>query len=83
MNRDPYLLPNGRVLRYSFVGWLAAHYGRRMIKVWSRTLDHWSAPILWTFVILTVAGIVYSIWKIKRTNRLSPSHHTLHPKHAD
>jgi len=57
----------GRTLRYSLVGWLATHYGRRMIRTWSKTLDHWSAPILWTFVILTAAGIVYGIWRIKRT----------------
>ena len=55
----------GRALRYSLVGWLAVRYGRHMIKVWSNTLDRWSAPILWTFVILTIAGLVYSIWKIK------------------
>jgi membrane protein YqaA with SNARE-associated domain len=73
----------GRALRYSFVGWLAARYGRHVIKIWSKTLDHWSAPILWTFVILTIAGIVYSIWKTKRTNRLSPGRRILQPKHAD
>lgn len=73
----------GRALRYCLVGWLAVRYGRHMIKVWSSTLDRWSAPILWTFVILTIAGLVYSIWKIKRTNRHSSGETSLQPTHGD
>lgn len=61
----------GRLMRYALVGWLAVRYGRPMIRVWSKTIDKWAAPILWTFVILTVAGIVYSIWKLKRAKRQS------------
>lgn len=72
----------GRTLRYGIVGWLAIHYGRHVIRLWSNTLDRWSAPILWTFVILTVAGLVYSIWKIKRTNRRSPEGLSLQPTHS-
>jgi membrane protein YqaA with SNARE-associated domain len=72
----------GRALRYSLVGWLAVHYGRRMIKIWSKTLSQWSGPILWTFVILTVAGIVYSLWKTKRFGRGSSSTPPLQPDHA-
>jgi membrane protein YqaA with SNARE-associated domain len=73
----------GRTLRYTLVGWLAVHYGRHMIKIWSKTLNQWSVPISWTFVILTAAGIVYSIWKSKRTLRRSPRAQPLQPKHAD
>jgi membrane protein YqaA with SNARE-associated domain len=69
----------GRAIRYSVVGWLAVHYGRRVIRIWSKTLDHWFAPILWTFLVLTVAGIVYSIWKLKRTKRKREPQATAHP----
>ncbi len=72
----------GRTLRYGIVGWLAVRYGRHVIRLWAKTLDRWSAPILWTFVILTVAGLVYSIWKIKRTNRRSPEGSSLQPTHS-
>ena len=73
----------GRTLRYSLVGWLAVRYGRHMTRLWSKTLNQWSAPISWTFVILTAAGIVYSIWKSKHTRLRSPRGQPLQPKHAD
>jgi membrane protein YqaA with SNARE-associated domain len=57
-----------RTLRYSLVGWLAIRYGRRITKAWSATLEHWSAPILWTFILLTVAGIAFGIWKFRRAS---------------
>jgi hypothetical protein len=44
-----------------------------------KNLHHWSAPKLWTFVILTIAGIVYSIWKTKRINRLCSSRYSFSP----
>jgi hypothetical protein len=37
---------------------------------------------MWTFVILTLAGLVYSIWKIRRHNRGSSSTSSLQPNHA-
>lgn len=72
----------GRTMRYGVVGWLAVHYGRHVISLWSKTLDRWTAPILWTFVIMTAAGLVYSIWKIKRTNRRSPEGTSWQPTHS-
>ena len=69
----------GRTLRYSIVGWLAIRYGRHMVRIWSNTLNRWTAPILWTFVILTISGLVYSIWKTKRTHRRSPGGTSLQP----
>jgi membrane protein YqaA with SNARE-associated domain len=59
-----------RVLRYSLVAWLAVAYGRRVMRLWSGTLEKWSAPLLWTFVTLMVAGVGYGIWKLRR-----PSEH--------
>ncbi len=72
----------GRTVRYCLVGWLAVRYGRHMIKIWSKTLARWSAPIMWTFVILTVAGLVYSIWKTRRHDRGSSGTTSLQPNHA-
>lgn len=57
----------GRTLRYSLVGFLAIRYGRHIIKAWSATLDKWSAPIMWTFTVLTVGGLAFSIWKLRRS----------------
>jgi membrane protein YqaA with SNARE-associated domain len=62
-----------RTLRYSFVAWLAVRYGRRVIRLWSGTLEKWSTPIIWTFVILMVAGVCYGIWKFKRQSAQTPS----------
>ncbi|KAA6463372.1 DedA family protein [Acidobacteria bacterium AB60] len=73
----------GRAIRYALVGWLAVRYGRHMVHLWAKVLNRWSAPILWTFVILTVAGLVYSIWKTKRANRRSRRGTSFQPSHGD
>jgi membrane protein YqaA with SNARE-associated domain len=54
-----------RCLRYSFIAWLAATYGRHMVRVWSGTLQKLSAPLLWAFVALLVIGIGLGIWKAR------------------
>lgn len=56
----------GRALRYGAAGWFAVKYGRRIVELWAATLDKWSAPILWTFGLLSVAGFAYSVWKLRR-----------------
>lgn len=50
-----------RSIRYSLVAWLGATYGRRMNRLWSSTLDKWSAPLLWVFAALVLSGIVFAI----------------------
>ncbi len=55
-----------RSLRYGLIAWLAVRYGRHVIRLWSATLNKWSAPLGWTFGILFVAGIVYWIWRLRR-----------------
>ncbi len=55
-----------RALRYGFVAWLAATYGRHVIRLWSAALDKWSAPIAWTFTTLMIGSIAYGIWKFRR-----------------
>jgi membrane protein YqaA with SNARE-associated domain len=73
----------GRVLRYSLMGWLAVTYGRRMVRLWSATLQKWSPIILWTFATLTVLGLAFSIWKLLKIRRQGQSSSSLEPSHAD
>jgi membrane protein YqaA with SNARE-associated domain len=61
----------GRALRYALVGWLAVRYGRHVIRLWSATLDKWSAPIGWTFGILMAASLAYGLWKFRRMREKS------------
>jgi len=53
-----------RSLRYSFVAWLGAAYGRRIVRLFSGTLQKWSTPLLCVFMSLLAAGICYGLWKI-------------------
>lgn len=59
----------GRVLRYALEAWLAVAFGRRILHLWSATLEQWSGPILWTFLGLTAAGVAFSVWKLRRPSR--------------
>lgn len=60
-----------RILRYGFIAWLAVRYGRRVTRMWSATLDKWSAPLSWTFAVLLVGGIIFGVWKFRRRSRSS------------
>jgi hypothetical protein len=53
-------------VRYSFISWLAVSYGRRVVRLWSKELDEWSAPLLWIFLVLLVAGLGFGIWQFRR-----------------
>jgi hypothetical protein len=66
--RRPFLLAFGaaRTLRYSVVAWLAVKYGRRIVRVWSGTLEKWSTPLLWTFAAVVALGIILGIMKLRR-----------------
>jgi len=55
-----------RALRYSLVAWLGATYGRRVIRLWSHTLDQWSTPLLAGFAALLAGGIVFALLKARR-----------------
>jgi membrane protein YqaA with SNARE-associated domain len=58
-----------RTLRYSLVAWLAVLYGRRVVRLWSKELDKWSTPLLYTFLAVTVAGIAFGIWQFRNQRR--------------
>ena len=66
VSRSRFLVVYGaaRTLRYCFVAWLAAVYGRRIVHLWSGSLQKWSTPLLCLFMGLLVAGVCYGIWKV-------------------
>jgi membrane protein YqaA with SNARE-associated domain len=56
---------SARSLRYSFIAWLGVAYGRRIVRIWTGTLQHWSTPLLCVFVVLVVAGVCFGLWKAR------------------
>lgn len=54
---------SARALRYGLVAWVAATYGRRVLRVWNLYLADWSSTILWTFLGLLVAAMAFGFWK--------------------
>jgi membrane protein YqaA with SNARE-associated domain len=60
-----------RSLRYTLIAWLGAAYGRHVVRLWSEALQKWSAPLLWTFVVLLIAGIGFGIRRTLAKNRSS------------
>ena len=59
-----------RSLRYSLVAWLAAAFGRKIVRMWSGTLDTWSTPILCVFIGLLVVCVGLGIWKVRGVRRI-------------
>ena len=58
-----------RSLRYSFIAWLGATYGRRIVQMFSGNLQKWSTPLLCAFTGLLAGGICYGIWKVRGLRR--------------
>lgn len=58
-----------RTLRYSLVAWLAVAYGRRVVQIWSGSLQKWSTPLLCVFLGLMAAGVCIGLWKIRGLRR--------------
>ena len=56
-----------RVLRYGTIAWLGVKYGRRVMRLWSATLDRSSTPLAWTFGALVAGGILYGFWRFQRS----------------
>lgn len=54
-----------RTLRYTLVAWLGVVYGGYVIRLWSGTLQRWSAPLLWVFGVSLVGGLCFGIRKIR------------------
>lgn len=62
-----------RALRYSFIAWLGVTYGRRIVRLWSGSIEKWSTPLLCSFVVLLTAGVCFGIWKIRGLRRIDPA----------
>jgi membrane protein YqaA with SNARE-associated domain len=58
-----------RAFRYSMVAWLAAVYGQVMVRAFRHYLSGWSTIILWIYLGLMVAAILYGVWKFRRQGR--------------
>ena len=59
-----------RTLRYSFIAWLGAVYGRKIVHMWSGSLQKWSTPLLCMFAGLLVAGACFGVWKLRGLRRI-------------
>ncbi len=75
VSRERFLVVYGaaRTLRYSFIAWLAEVYGRRIVRLWSGSLDKWSTPLLCVFAGLLVAGVCFGIWKLRGMRKIDAS----------
>jgi membrane protein YqaA with SNARE-associated domain len=58
-----------RILRYSLVAWLAAAYGRVVVHAFRHYLSGWSTTLMWVYLGLMVAGILYGLWKFRKQGR--------------
>ena len=58
-----------RAVRYGIVAAVGVTYGRRVLRVWNHYLANWSAVILWTFLGLLLAAIVFGFWQYRRQQR--------------
>jgi membrane protein YqaA with SNARE-associated domain len=58
-----------RAARYALVAWLAEAYGRAMVRAFRHYLAGWSNIIMWLYLGLMAAAILYGIWKFRRQGR--------------
>jgi membrane protein YqaA with SNARE-associated domain len=58
-----------RTARYALIAWLGATYGRHELRLWSHYLAGWSDVILWVFIGLLIAAILFGIWKYRHDQR--------------
>jgi membrane protein YqaA with SNARE-associated domain len=79
-NRFLAIFGAARSLRYSFIAWLGVTYGRRIVHLWSGSLQKWSTPMLCVFVALLAAGAGFGVWKIHRLRENDPVKLTVRAK---
>jgi membrane protein YqaA with SNARE-associated domain len=58
-----------RTVRYGGEAVLGLFYGRRVLRAWNHMAQGWSSTILYSFLGLLGAAIVYGIWKYRRDQR--------------
>jgi membrane protein YqaA with SNARE-associated domain len=71
VSRKRFLVSFGlaRTFRYALVAWLADTYGRVVVRVFRQYLAGWSTTIVWIYLGLVVAGILYGLWKFHHQRR--------------
>ena len=71
VERRPFLVSFGvgRTARYGLIVWLGATYGRRVILAWSQYMAGWSDVILWAFIGLLAAAVLFGVWKYRHDKR--------------
>jgi len=82
VSRNRFLVVFGvaRSLRYSIIAWLGVTYGRRIVHLWSGSLQKWSTPMLCVFLALLAAGACFGVWKIRRLRENDSAKLTVHAK---
>jgi len=59
-----------RAVRYGLLAWLGVTFGHHIVRSWLRSLDNWSATILWVYGGLVALGIALGAWKYFRGRRV-------------
>ena len=65
-NRFLGVFGTARTLRYSFVAWLGVVYGRKVVRLFASTLQKWSTPLLYLFLVLLVGTVCFAVWQVRR-----------------
>jgi membrane protein YqaA with SNARE-associated domain len=60
---------SARIARYGVMAWLGITYGRHVLRSWSHYLAGWAGLILWAFLGLLAAAILFGIWKYRHDRR--------------
>lgn len=58
-----------RAVRYGGEAALAAYYGRSILHFWHHSLAPWSSTILYSFIGLLAAAILFGVWKYRHDQR--------------
>jgi membrane protein YqaA with SNARE-associated domain len=68
VSRKKFFLSFGlaRTLRYSLIAWLAEAYGRAVVRAFRHYLAGWSDIILWIYLGLVAAGVLYGVWRFRQ-----------------
>jgi len=71
VTRNRFLVVYGaaRTMRYSVIAWVGVVYGRPVVRIFSGTLQRWSAPLLWIFGGLMAGSLCYGLWKVRNLRK--------------
>jgi membrane protein YqaA with SNARE-associated domain len=73
VSRNRFLIGFGvaRTARYSLIAWLGVTYGRQVIRAWAQYLAGWSVVVIWSFIGLLIAAVIFGAWKYRHDQRRS------------